>query len=250
MSPPFHIVGLDRSSVNGAASIESPSMLFAGFTAGGSLQIGAYSYSWSHLPANVASVGRYCSIADGVLFGGMEHPLDWLSTSSFTYDDNFMRFEGEPANPRFKAAPLPEEKKRQRIRIGNDVWIGARSNIRGGVHLGDGCVIGTDAVVTKDVAPYAVVVGNPGRVIKHRFDPETVAKLLALQWWRYSFHDLADLDPRRIHDAIDRVQALVDEGMKPFDPPTASIIGNGAAMWLDDASEVPSPASDPATASS
>ncbi|WP_052639600.1 CatB-related O-acetyltransferase [Zavarzinella formosa] len=69
------------------------------------------------------------------------------------------------------------------IRIGNDVWIGAYATILSGVTVGDGAVIGAAAVVARDVPPYAIVVGNPARVIKHRFDPETVSRLLAIKWW-------------------------------------------------------------------
>ena len=69
------------------------------------------------------------------------------------------------------------------MRIGNDVWIGANAFIGSGVTIHDGAVIGAHAVVVKDVPPYAVCVGNPGRVVKYRFEPEIITALLKLRWW-------------------------------------------------------------------
>ena len=79
-------------------------------------------------------------------------------------------------------ADLPHEPY-VRTRIGNDVWIGQNALIRGGVAIGDGAVIGMGAVVTKDVGPYEVWAGNPARLIKKRFDAETIRRLQELAWW-------------------------------------------------------------------
>ena len=65
--------------------------------------------------------------------------------------------------------------------IGNDVWIGSHATFLAGHRVGNGVVIGADAVVAKNVPPYAIVVGNPARVIKYRFDPETIRKLQAIR---------------------------------------------------------------------
>jgi virginiamycin A acetyltransferase len=69
------------------------------------------------------------------------------------------------------------------IVIGSDVWIGYEAVVMQGVHIGDGAIIGTRAVVTKDVEPYTIVGGVPARPIKKRFDDETISKLQALRWW-------------------------------------------------------------------
>jgi virginiamycin A acetyltransferase len=82
--------------------------------------------------------------------------------------------------------------------IGNDVWIGREAVIMPGVRIGDGAIIGARAQVTRDVPPYAVVVGNPGRVAKMRFPPETVEALLAIRWW--------DWEPERIGRNVAAIQ--------------------------------------------
>jgi virginiamycin A acetyltransferase len=67
--------------------------------------------------------------------------------------------------------------------VGNDVWIGYQATIMPGVHIGDGAIIATKAVVTKDVPPHAIVGGNPGQIIRMRFEPATIARLLDIRWW-------------------------------------------------------------------
>ncbi|WP_308462078.1 CatB-related O-acetyltransferase [Mesorhizobium sp. INR15] len=80
------------------------------------------------------------------------------------------------------------------IRIGNDVWIGRRAIILSGVTIGDGAVIGAGAVVSKDVPPYAVVVGNPAALVRYRFNSGQIASLLEIRWWDWE-DDLIKTDP-------------------------------------------------------
>lgn len=122
------------------------------------------------------TIGNYCSIADRVVFiAGGEHDKDWVSTYPFIERlklENLVKFK----KPRFKG----------NISIGNDVWIGHGATILSGVSIGDGAVVGAMSVVTKDVPPYAIVVGSPAKVIKYRFTESQIEKLMKIQWWNYS----------------------------------------------------------------
>ena len=89
--------------------------------------------------------------------------------------------------------------------IGNDVWIGRDVTIIGGVHIGTGSVIGANSTVAKDLPPYSIAVGNPARVIKYRFDKETIRKMLAIKWWNWSLDKIQDTfpifdDPKKFTD--------------------------------------------------
>ena len=120
------------------------------------------------------SIGAFCSIAEGVaIFLGGNHRLDWVTTYPFNYLwECGAGFQGHPAT-------------KGDVVIGNDVWIGRNAVILSGVHIGDGAAIGTEAVVTKDVPPYALAVGNPARLVKLRFDTESIHQLLKIRWWEW-----------------------------------------------------------------
>jgi len=119
-------------------------------------------------------IGKFCSIADRVeIFLGGYHRPEWVSTYPF------------PAFPAWSeiAHRTDHTVGRGDVFIGNEVWIGSRAVLMAGVRIGDGAVVGASAVVTKDVPPYAIVAGNPARVVKRRFDEETVERLLEIAWW-------------------------------------------------------------------
>lgn len=122
-------------------------------------------------------IGKFCSISDEVkIFLGGNHRADWISTYPFP---------GLPGEwPNAKSIDGHNISKGD-VAIGNDVWIGYGANILSGVTIGDGAVIGAFSLVTKDVAPYAIVGGNPAREIKKRFDDEKIEKLLELKWWNW-----------------------------------------------------------------
>lgn len=119
-------------------------------------------------------IGKFCSIAAEVRFimNGGSHPTDWLTTYPFPIFG-----EGwEVATP--TAWP-----NRGDTLVGNDVWIGYGATIMPGVSIGDGAIVATMSVVTKDVPPYAIVGGNPARVLRYRFDDATIARMLEIRWW-------------------------------------------------------------------
>ena len=168
-------------------------------------KIGAYSYL-SH-GCKVAdartTIGKYCSIGVDVVLGTSRHPTDWLSTSPIQYIKGFKGFPAgvAPMMPNQHAfeSTLP-------VVMGNDVWIGMRSIIMDGVKIGDGAVIGAGAVVTKDVPPYAIVVGVPAKLIRYRFDTKTIDRLLATKWWNEDDSVLATLDFRNVAACLERLE--------------------------------------------
>ena len=120
-------------------------------------------------------IGQFCSIAEGVtIFLGGEHRPDWVTTYPF----NVLRRE---TAGHVKGHP----KTKGDVKIGNDVWIGRDACILSGVTIGDGAVIGARALVAKNIPPYAIVGGNPAKIIRFRFDETTIQKLLAIAWWNW-----------------------------------------------------------------
>jgi acetyltransferase-like isoleucine patch superfamily enzyme len=133
----------------------------------GDLAILAYSSSDGEL-----HIGRYCSFADGVkiLLGG-EHRTDWVSTYPFNVLERaFSHIEGHP-------------RSKGTVSVGNDVWLGRGAVIMSGVTVGNGAVVGAYSVVTRNVPPYAVVAGNPARLVRMRFPTDVVDRLQEIRWW-------------------------------------------------------------------
>jgi virginiamycin A acetyltransferase len=148
--------------------------------------MGAFSYSNSSLPI-YCSVGRYCSISWNVSSLGLQHPIERFTTSSITYDRNVFQLRKRPYFVSDIPGPAP-------ITIENDVWIGENVKIKPGVTIANGAIIAANALVTKDVPPYAIVGGIPAKLIRYRFPEEIIQQLLALSWWEYSCLDFSKLD--------------------------------------------------------
>ncbi len=145
------------------------------------IKVGMYIYGGCFNAALIAQnteIGRYCSFARGVCVFNGNHPLDFKSTHPFFYNPQF-GFVTEEKIPRGK------------LIIGNDVWIGRNAIILPSVeHIGDGAVIGAGAVVTKDVPDFAVMGGNPAKIIKYRFSEETISRIRASEWWNKDIEEL------------------------------------------------------------
>lgn len=145
----------------------------------GRVDIGAHTYGaprvrWWGEEANL-SIGKYCSIAEGVeIYLGGNHRTDWVTTFPFSW---FARTWPEARDL------VGHPGSRGSVVVGNDVWLGAGCVILSGVRIGDGAVVGSRAVVSRDVPPYAIVAGNPAQVVRTRFDDDRVARLLATRWW-------------------------------------------------------------------
>lgn len=135
-----------------------------------------YSTAMNFCTINNTEMGRYISIADFVSIGVEEPDFDNISTSPF----------------------LTEKSELKRTTIKNDVWIGVDSMVKNGVTVGNGAVIGSNSYVREDVPDFAIVGGNPAKVIKYRFDEETRQKILESQYW--------EKEPKEAKKIIDKLQ--------------------------------------------
>ncbi|MCR1919976.1 CatB-related O-acetyltransferase [Frisingicoccus caecimuris] len=135
-----------------------------------------------HYPINddKLQIGKFCSIACGskFLFNSANHTLSSLSTYPFPLFFEEWELEKKDVTKAWD--------NKGDIIIGNDVWIGYEAVVLAGVTIGDGAIVGTRAVVTKDVPPYTIVGGVPAKPIKKRFSEETISALLEIQWWNWS----------------------------------------------------------------
>lgn len=177
--------------------------------------LGNNSYSNSDLAR--VTCGNYCSIGEEVIFAPSRHPLNRLTTHPETYLDITWPHE------RAAIRRQPFEGVWDRVKIGHDVWIGSRAVIMGGVTIGTGAVIAANAVVTKDVPPYAIVGGVPAKLIKYRFDETTRARLLASEWWRYDLRTWDEaVDWCDIEGTLAKIETAAKEGRITEFPAPAS----------------------------
>lgn len=132
-------------------------------------------------------IGKFCQIAAGVEFvmNGVNHQMNAVTTFPFYILEGW-----EQEVPAIETMPLKGD-----TTIGNDVWIGQNATIMPGVTVGDGAIIGANSLVSKDVAPYTIVAGNPARMIRKRFDEELIAILTKLKWWDLPIEDINNLIP-------------------------------------------------------
>lgn len=140
------------------------------------------------------TIGKFCSIADGVkiILGG-RHIVNWVTTSPIWILDNEIKLTH--TLPKYKNSVIIE----------NDVWIATNSLILSPVTLGNGCVVAAGSVVTKDVPPYAIVAGNPAKIVRYRFTEETIMKLLTTCWWERPCNELIRFAPLLCSDRIDEL---------------------------------------------
>lgn len=138
--------------------------------------MGDYSYIGYNTNIYHAEIGKFCSISKDVCIGLPSHPSRFISTSPiFVNKVNGTGYSWSKENI-FYSVP-------KKVIINNDVWIGMKSTIMGGVTIGNGAIIAAHSVVTKDIPPYAVVAGVPAKIIKYRFPEEIISELLKSEWW-------------------------------------------------------------------
>ncbi len=159
--------------------------------------LGDYSYIVQDGEAAYTTIGRFCSIASHVRINPGNHPMHRASQAHFTYRASAY-WPGEADEAEFFAW-----RRGQAVGIGHDVWIGHGVVILPGRSVGTGAVVGAGAVVTRDVAPYTIVVGNPARPVRPRFPAAIAERMLALAWW--------DWDHERLRLALPDFRALSAE---------------------------------------
>ena len=144
-------------------------------------------------------IGKFCQIAAGIEFvmNGANHQMNAATTYPFYIFGTW----GQNA-PAQSDLPLKGDTV-----VGNDVWIGQNATILPGVHIGDGAIIGANAVVGSDVAPYTIMVGNPAKPLRKRFDDELTALLLKFKWWDRPIDEINSLLPILTCNDLEKIKA-------------------------------------------
>jgi len=146
-------------------------------------KISSYSYIGRNCIVQNTEIGKFCSIANDVFIGLGKHPVEHFSTATIFYKHN------NTLNISLVEKDLDFEEY-ETIKIGSDVWIGARAIILDGVKIGHGAVVAANSAVTKDVPPYSIVGGVPAKVIKYRFNDDKIEKLLRSKWWNWEINKI------------------------------------------------------------
>lgn len=190
----LHIPAIRNSTIDKTSRVCSGSHIYRS-------SMDRYSYVGNFCTVIDTHIGSFCSIADGCFIGGSKHPLEWVSSSPVFHEGrNIM-------GKNFSTHAFEDSLA---TTIGNDVWIGGNSLIRGGITVGDGAVIGMGSIVLSDVEPYGIVAGNPARLIRKRFDDDTIQSLLHTRWWDLNDDELSVLaqDIPHISSFISRCRDL------------------------------------------
>jgi acetyltransferase-like isoleucine patch superfamily enzyme len=169
---------IKNSTIHKTSKVESGSLVY-------NTHMGKYSYCGYDCEIINSKIGNFTSIANNVVIGGSNHPMDWVGMSPVFYEGR------DSVTKKFSKFKLNEPKV---CHIGNDVWIGRSSIVLSGVTISDGAVVGAGSIVTKDVPSYAIVAGNPAKFIRNRFDDDTIRQLIKIKWWSFSdskLHSLA-----------------------------------------------------------
>jgi hypothetical protein len=170
------------------------------------VEMGDYSYVVNDSQMTYTTIGKFCSIAAMTRINPGNHPMHRATQAHFTYRASAY-FAGESDDAEFF-----EWRRSHRVHIGHDAWIGHGAVILPGRNIGAGAVIAAGAIVTKDVAPYTIVGGNPARPIKRRFSDSVEERLLRLAWWDWDHETLRlalpDFRELAIEAFLDKYEAI------------------------------------------
>lgn len=175
-----------------------------------SCSMGAFSYTGSSLSFGI-KVGRYSSIAHSVTVMGAEHFPHWISTSPVFYENDYHSLDASDITNNMRQG--------RKINIGSDVWIGANVTLKPNISIGNGAIIASNSVVTKDVPPFAIVGGVPAKIIRYRFSEGLIDKIKKIAWWKYhkeSFKGMIANDPEYFIEILER--KINDGEIKEYSP--------------------------------
>ena len=156
-------------------------------------------YPWSR---DKLLIGKFCQIASGVEFvmNDANHQMNVVTTFPFYTLEGWDMDAPDPSEMPFKGNTV----------IGNDVWIGQNAVILPGVHIGDGAIIGANSIVGSDVDPYTIVVGNPAKPLRKRFDDDLIGLLLRFKWWDKSIEEINSLIPILTCSELEKVRNEIE----------------------------------------
>ncbi len=150
--------------------------------------VGDYTYIAQNSSVSNTVIGKFCSIGPNFLCGWGIHPTTGVSTSPIFYST--LKQNG------ITLSKSDKTEERKQITIGNDVFIGMNVTVLDGVRIGNGAVIGAGAVVSKDIPPYAIAVGSPVKILRYRFDEDTIFRLQKTEWWNWPIDKLNKVEKK------------------------------------------------------
>lgn len=146
--------------------------------------VGDFSYTGKDCMFQNVKIGKFANIAAAVRIGATDHPMTRATLHHFTYRKRMYGFSDKDDETFF------EDRARRVTTIGHDTWIGHGALIKPGLTIGHGSVIGQGSVVTKNIPDYAIVAGNPAKIVRYRFEEEIIQKLLSIKWWDWSYETI------------------------------------------------------------
>ncbi len=184
-------------NISGSGVLVNPCLVYSltNFT---NLSLGGYSYLSPLCEVFNLTIGNYCSIARGFIVG-LSHPMDLLTANPIAW---------RPFIPE-RNFPGHTNHDYKHSFIGNDVWIGANVILKEGLTIGDGCIIGAGSVITKDIPPYSIAVGNPCRVIRPRFDDKFLSRVIKSEWFNYDWSEF-HINWDNADKTLDFIQNTID----------------------------------------
>lgn len=201
----YPIAGYDKE-IYVKPSIKNPNIIVGDFTYIADSEFESHVTHFYEWNGDKLIIGKFCQIASGVEFvmNGANHQMNTVSTFPF-YTLEGWNMEA----PTMSDMPLKGD-----TNIGNDVWIGQNAVVLPGVKIGDGVIIGANAVVGSNVAPYTIVVGNPAKEIRKRFDDELIGLMLKFKWWDKPIDEIDKLIPILTCSNLDKVKAEIRKLVK------------------------------------